>query len=78
MTNNIPSKKVIERLKNKYKDGCRVMLDEMNDPYANVPSGTKGTVIAVDDIGSIHVKWDNGSSLAVVYGEDCCHVIEDE
>ena len=32
--------------------------------------GTLGTVIAVDDIGSLIMEWDDGSSLNVVYGED--------
>ena len=31
-----------------------------------------GTVRGVDDTGSIMVKWDNGSGLSVVYGEDKC------
>lgn len=36
----------------------------MDDPFAP-PSGTIGTVTWVDDIGQIHVKWENGSSLAL-------------
>ena len=28
--------------------------------------------IGVDDIGSIMVRWDNGSGLSVAYGEDSC------
>ena len=43
----------------------------MDDTQAP-PLGTKGTVVGVDDIGSILVNWDNGSSLNVVYGEDEC------
>ena len=39
------------------------------------PIGTEGTVRGVDDTGSIMVKWDNGSSLHVVYGEDRCRKI---
>jgi hypothetical protein len=58
-----------------YPVGCRVQLDRMNDKQAP-PEGTKGTVSGVDDIGSIMVAWDNGSSLSVVYGEDLCHRIE--
>ncbi len=27
--------------------------------------------------GSIHVDWQNGSTLAVVYGEDECRKVED-
>lgn len=42
----------------------------MNDPFAPVPSGTKGTVRAVDDMGMIFPDWDNGRSLEVVPGED--------
>ncbi|MBO4879722.1 MAG: DUF4314 domain-containing protein [Clostridia bacterium] len=40
------------------------------------PIGTEGTVIGVDDIGSIMVNWDNGSSLSVAYGEDRCRRID--
>lgn len=40
------------------------------------PVGTKGVVEFIDDIGTIHVEWENGSSLGVVYGEDLCKVIE--
>ena len=32
---------------------------------SRIPSGTKGSVKFVDDIGQIHVKWDNGSTLAL-------------
>ena len=59
----------IERLKAKYPKGTRVRLVRMDDIQAP-PVGTLGTVIGVDDIGSILVNWDNGSSLNVVYGID--------
>ena len=48
----------------------------MDDPQAP-PVGTKGTVIAVDDIGSILVRWDNGSGLNVVYGVDSARRIDE-
>jgi hypothetical protein len=31
---------------------------------------TQGTVDFVDDTGTIHVDWDNGSTLGLVPGED--------
>jgi hypothetical protein len=34
------------------------------------PEGTKGTVMYVDDVGTVHVSWENGSSLGAVLGED--------
>ena len=40
-----------------------------------LPIGSEGTVTGVDDIGTIHVKWDCGSSLGVVYPEDKCEII---
>ena len=51
------------------------LLAEMDDTQAP-PVGTRGTVIAVDDIGTIHVRWDNGSSLGVVFGEDLCRRVD--
>ena len=71
------NREAVERLRNRYPVGTRIMLDHMEDIQA-VPAGTKGTVDHVDDIGTIHMKWDNGSSLNVVYGEDKCRKITEE
>ncbi len=65
----MPNKLVIMALKESFKKGTRVRLIHMNDFHA-VPEGTYGTVNYVDDIGSIHVNWDNGSTLALIPGED--------
>jgi len=64
-----PGRDVVARLRERYKEGMRVRLRYMGDEQAP-PIGTLGTVVGVDDIGSIMVHWDNGSSLSVVYGED--------
>ena len=69
------NRRTIENLKKRYPQGTRVVLVQMDDIQAP-PVGTEGTVIGVDDIGSIHVQWDNGSTLAVVYGEDMCRIID--
>jgi len=42
----------------------------MNDPHHPVESGTRGTVEHVDDMGTIHMSWDNGRTLGIVPGED--------
>lgn len=63
------TRKEIERLRKRYPAGTRVQLIRMDDMQAP-PAGSEGTVRLVDDIGTIHVSWDNGSSLGVVYGED--------
>ena len=70
-----PSKAVVEVLRRQYPVGTRVELVKMEDPQAP-PIGTKGTVLGVDDIGSIMVAWDSGGSLNVVYGEDICRNVE--
>ena len=46
------------------------MLLCMNDPHHPVESGTRGTVEHVDDMGTIHMRWDNGRGLGIVPGED--------
>ena len=63
------TKEQLERLKNKYPQGARVVLTRMEDPHAP-ELGTLGTVKDVDDTGSIMVDWDNGSSLSVLYKID--------
>ncbi len=70
------SQGLLSYLKETYKRGTRVQLEMMDDLQAP-PRGTKGTVIFVDDIGTIHVSWDNGSSLGVVYGQDSCSIIHE-
>ena len=64
-----PTSKEVERLKNQYPVGTRIVLRKMDDDQAP-PVGTKGTVKGVDDIGSLIVKWDNGCGLNVAYGVD--------
>lgn len=70
-----PSKEIVERVRKQYPVGCRVELTHMVDVQAP-PIGTKGTVIGVDDTASVMVKWDNGSGLNVVYGEDSCRRLD--
>ena len=71
------SHETVERLRKQYTAGCRVELLEMNDTQAP-PVGTLETVIGVDDIGSIMVRWDNGCGLSVAYGEDRCRRVSHE
>jgi len=67
MRNNLNWLKFI---RDQYSPGTRIRLTQMDDPYAPIPSGTEGTVDFVDDAGQIHMKWDNGRSLALIPGED--------
>ena len=64
-----PNKETVERIRREYPAGARVELVRMEDVQAP-PVGTKGTVLGVDDTGSLLMRWDTGSGLNVVYGED--------
>ena len=70
-------KEELEALREKYPKGCRVELVKMDDPYREMPPRMQGVVTGVDDSGSIHVDWQNGSSLAVIFREDECRRVED-
>jgi hypothetical protein len=71
-TMNSGAKERVERL---YPVGCRVKLLEMDDPFPP-PIGMLGTVYGHDDLASVLVHWDNGSSLSVVYGVDRINRVE--
>ena len=72
-----PSRETVERLRRQYPAGTRIELLSMDDPQAP-PEGTRGTVLAVDDIGSLIVAWDNDSSLNVAYGIDQVRILHEE
>lgn len=64
----------VERIKACYPVGTVVELIRMDDVHAPL-SGTRGTVFHVDDIGTLHVDWENGSRLGLIVGEDAFAVI---
>jgi hypothetical protein len=57
--------------------GTRVRLVRCSDP-CTPPAGTLGTVQLVDDMGTVHVAWDNGSRLGMVPREDRFEVVADD
>lgn len=72
------SREQIEFYKNQYPSGTRVQLDRMGDDPRPIPAGTKGTVVAVDDIGQLHVKFDNGRCLGICPEVDSFHKISEQ
>lgn len=72
----LPSREIIEQLRREFTAGTRVEMVRMDDAQAP-PVGTQGTVLGVDDTGSLIMHWDNGSRLNVVYGEDVVRKISD-
>ncbi len=72
------NRRKIEMLRERFPEGTRICLDSMGNDPNPIPSGTKGTVQFVDDIGTVFCKFDNGRSLGVIPGEDGFHTIEEE
>lgn len=66
---NAPTAREVADIKHQYPQGTRIELELMVDSYA-VPPGTRGTVDHVDDAGQIHMRWENGRTLAVIPGVD--------
>ena len=73
--NPLPKKDTIACLRERFPKGTRVELVSMDDPYGKLKPGDLGTVELVDDIGTIHISWDCGSGLGIVYGEDRIRII---
>ena len=65
----------IEKINEKYPVGTRIELIHMDDPYGPVEPGMQGTVDSVDDVGTLHMQWDNGRTLGIVPDEDQFKVI---
>ena len=65
----VPTPREAAQIRLNYPPGTRIELELMVDAYA-VPPGTRGTVNHVDDMGSVHIKWDNGRTLAAIPGVD--------
>lgn len=70
-------RKEVEVIKKNYKRGMRLrMTKDMIDRYGQgLPEGSCGTVTGVDDFGTIHMRWDSGSSLGIVPDVDQFEVI---
>ena len=65
---------ILASLRERFPQGTRGELLRLDDLQAP-PAGTMGTVIWVDDSGSIMVRWDTGGSLNVLYGVDECRKV---
>jgi hypothetical protein len=50
--------------------GKRVKLVSTTDQYTKLVPGDEGIINFIDDYGTIHICWDNGSRLGLIPGED--------
>ena len=61
-----PNKSYLAQLRKQYPVGTKLQLISMRDEKYPILPGTIGEVTHIDDMGSIHMKWQNGSSLAII------------
>ena len=71
-----PTRAQVESLRKQYPKGTKIRMIHMTDPYDPIPKGTVGTVAYDDDAGSVHMKWQNGRTLAFIPGEDYAEIID--
>lgn len=60
------TKEKLELLRLHYPVGATVELQKMNDKHSP-PIGTRGKILHVDNTGTIHIIWQNGSTLGVLF-----------
>ena len=70
-----PNKSYLAQLRKQYPVGTKIQLISMRDEKYPILPGTIGEVIHIDDMGSIHMKWQNGSSLALIPEVDSFKVV---
>lgn len=71
-----PTEKELTALREKYPTGTIVKLISMDD-VQSPPVGTIGEVTMIDDMGSIHVNWQNGSTLALIPDVDSWEILNE-
>ncbi len=71
-----PSREAVQALRERYPRGTTVEIISMEDAYAP-PAGTRGKVVSIDDMGTVHVAWSTGSSLGLIPGVDVWKVVEE-
>lgn len=59
----------VEKIKEKYQPGTKIMVLEMKDPLP-VESDFTGVVDYVDDIGNVYCVFKNGRRIDVIPGVD--------
>jgi len=60
----------VKDLQERYPVGTRIKLFHMDDPYTSLKPGTTGIITGIDDLGTLQMEWDSGSTLGLIPGED--------
>ena len=60
------SKSEVQTLRELYPSGCTIKVHRCDDPWTKLKPDTIGTVITVDDMGTVHAKWSTGDTLGLI------------
>lgn len=66
----------LEELNKTYPIGSKIKLLEDMEDTQGIRAGQFGILEYIDDEGSLHMRWDNGSGLAIIPEIDKFEVIE--
>lgn len=59
--------------------GCGILLIHMlSDDPRSIPDNTRGIVEFIDDIGTIHCRFEGGRCLGVIPGVDIYRILSEE
>ena len=58
------SREYVNSIKERFPEGTHIVLDYMCDDPRPIEPGTKGVVLHVDDIGTVHCIFETEGSLA--------------
>lgn len=72
----IHSETEANKILDQFPPGTRIVVDRMGEDPNPIPPGTKGVVLNVDDIGTVHCVFENGRLLGLIPGEDQFHAAE--
>lgn len=64
------NRRMAEEYRKTHPPGTRIELLDTSETMNPVPIGTRGAIVHIDDQCHLHMKWDNGRTLAVIPGED--------
>ena len=68
------SREDVKKIRETYPVGSAVVLDHCRSNFMDIKDGMRGKVLDVDDIGMIHVLFENGSQLGLLVGMDKFHI----
>ena len=67
-----------QRYREMYPEGTRILLLHMGDDPRPVEDDMRGTVMFVDDMSTVHCRFDNGRQLGIIPGEDSFRKLTEE